>query len=143
MVTAFVTHPVLEDLLHGKATPEETAVFAVAGDHPVGVVQHVGGAEGGGFLTHVLGEGAHATGALQLEGDLVEFSADHHVLVELEEVLIGDEVFSECLVERTVFVENRNVVDVGFETDLTGFSPTEVDLIMAPMPVPGELVIPL
>ena len=115
VVATFVAHPVKEDLLRGKSAVEEAAVFAIARHQPVILVQDVGGAERVGFLTHVLRVGAHAAGALKFEGDFVEFSTERHLFVELDEIVVRDEVLPERLIELSVFVEDRDPLDLGGE----------------------------
>jgi hypothetical protein len=117
-VAALVAHPVEEDVLHRKAPIEEAAVLAIAGNEPVVLVEGVRRAERGGFLSHVLGIGAHAAGALELEGDLVEVTADRHVLVQLDEILIGDQVLAELGVELAMLVEDREMLDLSREDGL-------------------------
>jgi hypothetical protein len=46
--------------------------------------------------------------------------ADRHVLVEREQVLVGDEPLAELLVELSVLVEDRDVLDLGLEGGLDG-----------------------
>ena len=113
LVDTFITHPVEKDLLHGQSVPEQPRILAVAGDQPVIPVQAVGGGERSCFLADVLGVGAHAAGTLQLEGDLVEMTADRHVFVQLDEVFIGDEVLAEFLVELAVLIQDGYSLDLG------------------------------
>ena len=60
-----------------------------------------------------LGVGAHAAGTLQLEGDLVEMTADRHVFVEFHEVFIRDEVLAQFLVELAVLIQDGYSLDLG------------------------------
>ena len=88
VIPPFITHPVEQDLLHGKTSPEESGIFAIARDEPVALVQRIGGTERGGFLTAVLRVRPHSTRSLQLEGDFIELPAQHHVPVQLDGIVI-------------------------------------------------------
>ena len=71
-------------------------------------------AEADGLLPLVLRVGAHAAGALELEGDLVELAAHRHLLVEHHHLLVGERALGEFLVELAVLVEDLDVVDLRF-----------------------------
>ena len=104
-----------EDLLRRETSVEKTAVLSVAGHQPVILIQDVGGSERIGFLTHVLRVGAHPTGSLKFEGDLVKLPAENHVSVEADQIGIGNQILPEFLVELAVFIKDRDSFDLGAE----------------------------
>ena len=111
LVASLVPHPVQQDVFHRQAAPEQAGVLAVAGNHPVVGSQDVGGAERCRLLAAVLRVRAHPPRSLQLERHLVEMAADRHVLVETNDVRLGDEITAELFVEVPMLVQDGDMLD--------------------------------
>ncbi|MOA42230.1 hypothetical protein D3C78_1642620 [compost metagenome] len=92
-------------LQEGDAAPDVRALLTVARQHPVGVAQGVGRADGGGFLTGRAEVEAEAALALQGDHALIERAGLDHGAVELEQILAGD-VGHPIRVGAAVFIEH-------------------------------------
>ena len=117
-VAALVAHPVKENRFLGNAAPEQAAVLAIAGDHPVILAQRIRGAETGCLLAHVLRIGSHSARTLKTKCNIVELTAGNHRGVKLDDVSVGNDALAahtpKLLVEVALRIENRDVFNLGF-----------------------------
>jgi len=80
-------------------------VFAVAGEDPVVVGQRVGAADLCGLLTGQRRIGPHPTLPLEADSPLVEATHKAHLLVHLDEFVLGEVGHVDALANAARFVE--------------------------------------